>query len=267
MARLFPGAIADNHGWSSAREYWQTVGLGLSDRRLQPMAAGHSEGFGADGGFFVPPQFLAPLMDAALEQEAHHVGDIDCMSQRHPHPQGVHLPDELRGVAQVGNGAGFGNFKTHPATNLRTGRFQKLQRPAVKGLVAHRLARQVDADVAYRLQWQIMPVLALTGTFRFNQFDQSGGGFAYFPYVQGAPLPPNFAFITDDDIGVVNVANGQQGQQYVFTLGTGYDLTEKVSLGINYSLAIRDTTNQAIGDVVFGSYLTQSIVLSLAYKF
>lgn len=125
--------------------------------------------------------------------------------------------------------------------------------------------------MAYRLQWQIMPVLALTGTFRFNQFDQSGGGFAYLPYVPGAPLPPNFAYITDDNILVVKVANGQQGQQYIFTLGTGYDLTEKLSLGINYSLAIRDTTNQTIGtgsdEIVFGSYLTQSIVLSLAYKF
>lgn len=121
--------------------------------------------------------------------------------------------------------------------------------------------------MGYRLQWQIMPVLALTGTFRFNQFDQSGGGFAYFPYVPGAPLPPNFAYITDDDIVVVKVADGQQGQQYVFTLGTGYDLTEKLSLGVNYSVAIRDTTNQSIDNVIFGSYLTQSVVVSLAYKF
>ncbi len=125
--------------------------------------------------------------------------------------------------------------------------------------------------MAYRLQWQVMPVLALTGTFRFNQFEQSGAGFAYLPYVPGAPLPPNFAYITDDGIMVVRLNNAQEGQQYVFTLGTGFDLTEKLSLGINYSVAIRDTTNQVIntgsGDVVFGSYLTQSIVLSLAYKF
>lgn len=42
---------------------------GLTDPRLINAAAGGSEGVGADGGFLVPPEFAATLLDASLENE------------------------------------------------------------------------------------------------------------------------------------------------------------------------------------------------------
>jgi HK97 family phage major capsid protein len=42
---------------------------GLTDPRLITAAAGGSEGIGADGGFLIPPEFAATLLDASLENE------------------------------------------------------------------------------------------------------------------------------------------------------------------------------------------------------
>ena len=55
--------------FSSLGEMVSLIHGGLSDQRLLAAVAGGSEGVGADGGFLIPPQFAATLLDASLESE------------------------------------------------------------------------------------------------------------------------------------------------------------------------------------------------------
>lgn len=128
-----------------------------------------------------------------------------------------------------------------------------------------------QTTMGYQLRWQITQLINLTTNFRFSEFEQSGAGFAYLPFDPANP-PTDYLYITDDGIVVVPLNSGQQGQQYVLGLGTGFDLTQKLSLGVNYGLAVKSLSNQLTvntgqGGVPYGDYITQSIVLSLAYKF
>jgi hypothetical protein len=125
--------------------------------------------------------------------------------------------------------------------------------------------------VAYRLNWRFTSFASLNTSLRFLEFEQSGPGFAYVPFNPTNP-PPNYIYITDDGIAVVPLNSGQQGQQYVFNIGTGFDLTDHLSIGINYSLAYKHlnqqfAVNTGTGVVPFGDYITQFVLLSLSYKF
>jgi len=53
--------------FSSFGEFLQVLDTGLADNRLQAAVQGGSEGVGVDGGFLIPPDFAATLMDATLE--------------------------------------------------------------------------------------------------------------------------------------------------------------------------------------------------------
>lgn len=66
---LFPKASLSSEGFGSLGELMQVVRSGLVDPRLIQAAAGGGEGTGADGGFMVPTQFSADLLDASLEDE------------------------------------------------------------------------------------------------------------------------------------------------------------------------------------------------------
>lgn len=62
---------AEGTDFRSIGELVNALNIGLTDSRLVPVAAvtGGSEGIGQDGGFVVPAQFVATLMDASLENE------------------------------------------------------------------------------------------------------------------------------------------------------------------------------------------------------
>jgi HK97 family phage major capsid protein len=66
---LFPKAAMSSDSFGSIGELMQVVRSGLADPRLIQAAAGGGEGTGTDGGFMVPTQFSADLLDASLEQE------------------------------------------------------------------------------------------------------------------------------------------------------------------------------------------------------
>lgn len=123
----------------------------------------------------------------------------------------------------------------------------------------------------YRLTWQATPLLALHTNLRFTDFDQSGPGFATIPFDPNNP-PPDFEYITDDGFVVIPIPNGQKGQQYFFSLGTGFNITDQLSVGITYGLTLKQldhgmTVNVNGVDEPFGDYLTQSVIVSFAYKF
>ncbi len=125
--------------------------------------------------------------------------------------------------------------------------------------------------VAYQLNWQMTSFAQLNAGLRFLEFEQSGPGYAYVQFNPASP-PPNYQYITDDGIAVVPLSSGQKGQQYIFNLGTGFDLNTHLSLGINYSLIYKHlqqefSVNTGDGVVPYGDYLTQYIMLSLSYKF
>jgi len=62
---MFPQAKLDNGGFHSFNEYLEIVTSGRTDPRLKIMTIGSSSG----GGFAVPIQYAAEIIDAALEQE------------------------------------------------------------------------------------------------------------------------------------------------------------------------------------------------------
>jgi HK97 family phage major capsid protein len=69
-AEMFPGALsAGKRGFASFDEFLKTVNSGLNDPRLSAAAQGHGEAVPTDGGFFVPEQFSAEMLDVSLESE------------------------------------------------------------------------------------------------------------------------------------------------------------------------------------------------------
>lgn len=67
-SEMFPG-ILSAAGFSSSEEFFKTVGSGLNDPRLMASAQGMGEDFPATGGFLVPSEFSAAMLDASLENE------------------------------------------------------------------------------------------------------------------------------------------------------------------------------------------------------
>lgn len=69
-AELFPDAAHDDGGFASLGDFLRALHGGLADQRMVPAASsGASEGVGADGGFMVPSQYVADMLDASLEEE------------------------------------------------------------------------------------------------------------------------------------------------------------------------------------------------------
>ena len=64
---MFSGEKLSNGGFSSLEDFFSTVHNGRADDRLDQLA--HSEGVPSEGGFFVPEQFAAQMLDASLENE------------------------------------------------------------------------------------------------------------------------------------------------------------------------------------------------------
>jgi len=60
---LFPGVSLSTDGWSSRQEFLSTIHSGMSHPRLMAM----TEGTGAGGGFLVPTQYAAEMLDAMME--------------------------------------------------------------------------------------------------------------------------------------------------------------------------------------------------------
>jgi len=69
-AALFgePGRPLDNGGFGTMEDYFQTLNAGMQDNRLIPMAS-LGTGMGSGGGFLVPEQHVAQMLDASLENE------------------------------------------------------------------------------------------------------------------------------------------------------------------------------------------------------
>ena len=67
-AEMFPGALS-SRGFASREEFFRVVHSGLNDPRLQAAATGHSGAVPTDGGFFIPEQYAAEMLDVALESE------------------------------------------------------------------------------------------------------------------------------------------------------------------------------------------------------
>jgi HK97 family phage major capsid protein len=67
-AQMFPGALSSS-GFADLNEFLRTVHSGLNDSRLQAAATGHSGAVPTDGGFFIPTEFAAEMLDVALESE------------------------------------------------------------------------------------------------------------------------------------------------------------------------------------------------------
>lgn len=55
--------------WRGLGDLFGVLESGLTDQRLVAAAAGGSEGVGQDGGFLVPSEFAARMLDASLENE------------------------------------------------------------------------------------------------------------------------------------------------------------------------------------------------------
>mmetsp|Transcript_59389 Transcript_59389/g.140279 ORF Transcript_59389/g.140279 Transcript_59389/m.140279 type:complete len:1259 (-) Transcript_59389:615-4391(-) len=66
--------------------------------------------------------------------------------QRHPDTEAPHLVDEVGSVRHMGHRRGLGDLEAQPGADLDAGPPQQLDQPALKSPVAHRLARQVDAE-------------------------------------------------------------------------------------------------------------------------
>jgi len=60
---LFPGVSLSTDGWSSRQEFLSTIHSGLSHPRLTAMV----EGTGSGGGFLVPTEYAAEMLDAMME--------------------------------------------------------------------------------------------------------------------------------------------------------------------------------------------------------
>lgn len=60
------GQPKGNGGFKTMDEYLSTVAIGMADTRLQ---AAMTTNVGADGGFFVPEEYAADLLDGSLEDE------------------------------------------------------------------------------------------------------------------------------------------------------------------------------------------------------
>jgi len=69
-ADMFAGAALDAGGFRGIGEFLSAVRSGMADPRLiMAAASGGSEGSGTDGGFAVPTEFVAELLDDSLEDE------------------------------------------------------------------------------------------------------------------------------------------------------------------------------------------------------
>jgi HK97 family phage major capsid protein len=74
---LFPNVPLDMGGWKDAEEYFSCLHSGRNDSRLYPVAgvggspirALSREAIPSEGGFYVPTQLVAEMMDASLENE------------------------------------------------------------------------------------------------------------------------------------------------------------------------------------------------------
>lgn len=67
LADMFGPEALTADGWRSRAEFLQCIARGTNDQRLAQM--GMTEGAGDSGGYFVPTQFSAAWLDAALELE------------------------------------------------------------------------------------------------------------------------------------------------------------------------------------------------------
>jgi len=67
-AEMFPGTLSAR-GFASFDEFLKTVHSGLNDPRLQASATGMGGNAPSDGGFFIPEQFAAAMLDVSLESE------------------------------------------------------------------------------------------------------------------------------------------------------------------------------------------------------
>jgi HK97 family phage major capsid protein len=65
---MFPGALSAR-GFTSLNEFLRTVHGGLNDPRLQATATGMGGASPTDGGFFIPTEFAAEMLDVSLESE------------------------------------------------------------------------------------------------------------------------------------------------------------------------------------------------------
>ena len=66
-AEMFPDAL-ERGGFQSLNDYLKTVHSGMGDNRLKALT-GMGEEFPSGGGFLVPTEYSAQLLDVALEQE------------------------------------------------------------------------------------------------------------------------------------------------------------------------------------------------------
>ena len=73
---------------------------------------------------------------------------------------------------------------------------------------------------------------------------------------QGISVYGTFAY---EDFTVSN--NGEEGQRYLFNIGTGYQITRQWNLGVNYAYALKES------DVVGNDYTQNRLILELRRQF
>lgn len=69
FANLFGRDAIEDGGWDDMRDFFVAMARGQADPRFVAAAAGQGENIGQDGGFMVPTQFIANLLDTSLENE------------------------------------------------------------------------------------------------------------------------------------------------------------------------------------------------------
>ncbi len=67
--QMFPSASTDSRGWESLGAFVNAAANRLADPRLQASSDGANSVAASDGGFLIPTQFYAGLLDASLEDE------------------------------------------------------------------------------------------------------------------------------------------------------------------------------------------------------
>ena len=106
-------------------------------------------------------------------------------------------------------------------------------------------------SVGYRASWQFHERMGLNAGVTYNKITQSQSQQALVPitFPSGTFLVP-VSFIANDE-----------ATTYDFNLGTGYQLTDRANLGLNYVHSIRDSRFQA------RSFSVNTVTLSVAYRF
>lgn len=146
-AEMFPGNMA-NDGFRSFGDFLKAIHVGMLDDRLVPTAAasGASEGVGADGGYMVPAEYAATLLDASLESEiVRPRARIEPMQYNMKYVAGFDIQDHTAGIGGfVGKWVGEGG-----QMDTQKGLLRNLKLEARKLAILTAATNEIIADSPY----------------------------------------------------------------------------------------------------------------------